>query len=110
MKFRAFGIAILISGALAVPVPAEEQAQTQQVQQQATPADAPEFDDAFLPPGFPNPSPAPPGGEDTDMMTMGHDQMHHATGADVDAFEQMVNQVQAQVQAIGMFPSPPLPL
>ncbi|KAK4043677.1 hypothetical protein C8A01DRAFT_12795 [Parachaetomium inaequale] len=82
MKVRAIGILCLISGVLALPL---EQAQhSQQVEpQQAAPAEAPE-------PFF-----------DLEMM-MGQGMMHRIMTGNVDteAFQQMVNQVQHQVEAI----------
>ncbi|KAK4153410.1 hypothetical protein C8A00DRAFT_33840 [Chaetomidium leptoderma] len=118
MKVRAFTLVCLISGALAVPVPAEEaqlsqQVQTQQEVQAAAPASA-------MPQGFS--SEGDEGDEwDPAMMMAGHDQMGHgemghgemgngqmnrpagilAGNIDMDAFQQMVShQVQQQVQAI----------
>jgi hypothetical protein len=118
MRVRAFGIVCLISGVLAVPVPEEAQGSQQQVQQ-VQPHHEPPADDGsagVVPPGFPDPQfPEWPGfPEDGDegfefdpaMMAAGHGQVHggHSIlsgNVDVEAFEEMVSQVQSQVQAIG---------
>lgn len=91
MKVQAFGIVCLISGALASPL---EQAQNaQQVQPHQMGA-------AAAPAAF-----SPEEIDADNMMMAGHDQMQHShmapTSVDMDAFEQMVAQVQEQVAAIG---------
>jgi hypothetical protein len=116
MKARAIGILCLISGVLAVPL---EQAQnSQQVEpQQAAPAEAAE---PFFP-GFPEDSefdaavPEEGEGEDEgegDAEGEGEgdeefdpEMMMMETGnVDMEAFEQMVNEVQGQVEAISKYP------
>ncbi|KAK3300993.1 uncharacterized protein B0H64DRAFT_28747 [Chaetomium fimeti] len=90
MKFQAFGIVCLISGALAAPL---EQAQnSQQVQPHQVGAAA-------------APAELTPEGLDPEMMMAGHEQMQRPnhmepTSVDMDAFQEMVSQVQNQVAAI----------
>lgn len=137
MKIQALGLICLLSGALAIPVPAEEQAQNSQVQpMQETPADpappvafplpdlgrvgdgdsgddsSPEAggDDDYA--GDTNGADEPVGDDpgddsggdsgddvDTDAMMMSPTMMHGAN-MDMDAFQEMVHQVQSQVQQI----------
>ncbi|KAK4239702.1 hypothetical protein C8A03DRAFT_13941 [Achaetomium macrosporum] len=98
MKVRALGLVYLISGALAVPILEEQTQRSQQVPQQAEPEPpAPLFR-----PEFPDEPEMDP---ERAMMVMGHGQMRRAVNilsghVDINAFQQVVNQVQEQVQQI----------